>query len=230
MVRRARANPATLGVEEEPFAWKSAFVRRSLGLAAIEACLAGRSSTPAESVGPVLSAAIAQWEQSGWRTFHWEPWCAGLRSGARAVVLADAVTWATALWSSFEWRALPSSTRLGGPTVQWNCPGAPMIRLRARADVRVPLEDERRGAEALVAVSGGVPGLDWAEDLAFLALVSGLGPPQRNVPIRVMGLWPDTGAHRTLEIDDATLAGAASAVERTLAAVVEARRSGTVGH
>ena len=39
---------------------------------------------------------MSEWRQTGWRTFHWEPWLAGLPAGARAVVLAEAVTWATA--------------------------------------------------------------------------------------------------------------------------------------
>ena len=73
---------------DDPFAWKPAFVRRSLGLAAIDACLAGYFRAPLEAVGPVAERAVAEWERSGWRTFHWEPWYAGLGTGGRGAVLA----------------------------------------------------------------------------------------------------------------------------------------------
>ena len=31
-----------------------------------------------EAVGPISGEAVAEWERTGWRTFHWEPWFAGL--------------------------------------------------------------------------------------------------------------------------------------------------------
>ena len=91
--------------------------------------------------------AVAEWERTGWRTFHWEPWFAGLADGARASVLADAVTWATPLWSSFEWTApSPRSPR----SAVWTTSGA--VRRRARSDSRAaasfgwPLPGDRAGA------------------------------------------------------------------------------------
>ena len=123
LLRRARADPRQLVVDEEPFAWKPAFARRSLGLAVVSACASGRFRTPADAVGPVAAEAVDQWKRTGWRTFHWEPWLAGLPTGARVAVLADALTWATALWSSFDWRALPAPVQIGGVDDQWICPG-----------------------------------------------------------------------------------------------------------
>ncbi len=75
-----------------------------------------------------------------------------------------------------------------------------------------------------MSVSGGHPPGTWREELAYLALVAALRSPDRPVPARVLGLWPDAGADRAVEIDVAALAGAADRVVATVTAVVEARR------
>jgi hypothetical protein len=237
LLRKARSCPEQLARPEEPFVWKPAFVRRSLGLAVVDACVTGRFRTPAEAAGPVADAAVAEWERTGWRTFHWEPWVAGLVPGARAVVVADALTWATALWSSFDWGSFAVPPRLGGADDQWVCPATRTMRLKARAELRVPLVDggsrrARRGrggpASALVSVSSGCPGPGWDDELAYLALVAGLRSPTRPVPARVVGLWPDAGLHSSVEIDHRTLGKAADRVVVGVAAVVEARLSSPV--
>ena len=115
-LRQARNRPECLVGPEEPFAWKPVFVRRSLGLAALEACAAGRFRTPGEAVGPVAMDSVARWEETGWRNYHWEPWFAGLAPGARAMVLAEAVGWATSLWSSLDWEVIGSRLQIGGRT------------------------------------------------------------------------------------------------------------------
>jgi len=215
---------------EEPFAWKPAFVRRSLGLAVVHACVSGRFHTPAQAVVPVADEAVEEWRRTGWRSFHWEPWMAGLAPGARAVALADALTWATALWTSLDWRALPAATRIGGVDDQWLCPAVRTVRLKARAEVRVPLVRAAPGvvpAEAsgsvLVSVSSGCPARGWSEELAYLALVAGLRSPTRPVPARVIGLWPDAGFREGIEVDRAALEGAVDRVVATVARLVDAR-------
>jgi hypothetical protein len=77
----------------------------------------------------------------------------------------------------------------------------------------------------LVSVSGGHPPKAWPEELAYLALVASLRSPSRPVPARVLGLWPDAGADRSVEIDEAALMRAAERVVATVAAVAEARRA-----
>ena len=98
-LRTARYQPELLVPSGVPFAWKPIFVRRSLGIAAVRACVEGRFRAPAEAVGPVADLAVEEWRRSGWRTFHWEPWYAGLGAGGRASVLAEATTWATPIWA-----------------------------------------------------------------------------------------------------------------------------------
>jgi hypothetical protein len=234
LLRLARTRPASLTLPEESFVWKPVFVLRSLGLAVVEGCLTGRFATPMEAVGPVSSEAVAEWERTGWRTFHWEPWFAGLGPGARASVLADAVTWATSLWSSFDWKSLPQLVELGGAYDQWSCPVPRSVRLKARSELRVSLPGDggtagAHGSQrptALVSVSGGCPGPGRVEELAFVALVAGLRSPSRPLPARVMGLWPDAGQHAVVDLDADTLSVAVDRVVATVDSVVAARAAG----
>jgi hypothetical protein len=78
---------------------------------------------------------------------------------------------------------------------------------------------------ALVSVSGGSPPLSWSDELAFLALVAALRSPSRPVPARVAGLWPDSGHHLIVEIDDEALTAAADRVVATVSTAVDARLS-----
>ncbi len=240
----------------EEFRWKPAFVRRSLGLALVRACVEGRFQAPATAAEPVVAEALDCWRQTGWRTYHWEPWLAGLAPGARAVVLAEAVTWASALWVAFDWAALGSRCLFGAPNDLWTCPGPRTVRLKGRADVQVvlagdayslpgtsddsqagdrqtigvPSEDPRCTADtssvALISVVSGRPGELWQEELAFPALVAGLRWPSRPVPARVVGLWPDAATVRMVDIDDRLL-GATS--ERVVAAVRRAHSELAIG-
>ncbi len=152
--------------------------------------------------------AVGRWEETGWRTFHWEPWVAGLAPGARAMVLAEAVGWASSLWSSLHWPSIPATSRFGGADDHWVCPAVPPVRLKGRTELCVPVEaggpgGRDGGTVALVSVSGGCPTDTWSEELAYLALVASLRSPSRPVPARVLGLWPDAGADRCVEIDAA---------------------------
>jgi hypothetical protein len=236
---------ARLGLEgtfgpDQPFSWKPAFVRRSLGLAAIESCLQHRYGTPAEAVEAVADDAVASWVRTGWRTFHWEPWFGGLPVGARSVVLAEAATWATALWSAADWNQFASVPTTGGPDDQWICTAARTVRLKGRSELRfgVPGPECCRtgrhreiGSEGgapyppmvLVSVSGGVPTEEWRSELGFLALVASLRSPSRPVPTRIAGLWPEAGAQRMIDVDAEILQVAADRVVSTVAKWTAAR-------
>lgn len=232
VLRRAGDRPDLLAGPEEAFVWKPLFVRRSLGLAVVRACLEGRYRSPGDAVEPVATDAVAEWHRTGWRTFHWEPWLSGLAEGARAVVLAEAVGWATALWAALDWSALPDDVQVGGPDDQWMCPAARTVRLRGRSDLRVRLSagtPSSRGRApagsptALLTVGGGLPGDRWPEELAYLALVGSLRSPTGAVPARVVGVWPEAGRHAVVDIDGAALTAAAGRVASTVSALVDAR-------
>ncbi len=223
-LRRARYRPDLLALPDEPFAWKPAFVRRSLGIAALRASAAGRFRGPADAVGPVADQAVQDWRRSGWRTFHWEPWFAGLGAGGRASVLAEAATWATPVWGAFDWARLGPSTEFGRPDDRWSVPGSGVVHLRGRSEARVAVAgpDGRPGASSLLSVTGGLPGDGWHDELAFLALVAGLASPSRPVPTRVVGLWPESGDLRVVEIDAVALDGAVDRVVDTVAVIADA--------
>jgi hypothetical protein len=234
LLRKAIAHPDSLAHDEVPFTWKPVYVRRSLGLAVVDACVSGRFRSPAEAADPIASEAVAEWERTGWRTYHWEPWLAGLRQGTRALVLAEAVSWATVLWASLDWKALGQRPQLGGADDQWVCPAPRTVRLKGRSELRVPLVGgparwsevgQTTAPVALVSVSGGSPPRAWSDELAFLALVAALRSPSRPVPARVAGLWPDSGHHLIVEINGEALTAAADRVVATVSTAVDARLS-----
>jgi len=224
LLRRAGSRPDTVDLAEDPFTWKPVFVRRSLGLAAVRACAEGRFRSPAGAVGPLAEHAVDEWRRTGWRTFHWEPWFAGLGAGARAVVLAEAITWATHLWESADWVALGARARIGGPDDLWTCPGPRTVRLKGRCEARVEPGAGGAGAgAALVSVACGSPSSGWVEELGYLALVAVLRAPEQPVPARVVGLWPEAGTRRTVEVDESLLAAAADRVVDAVSLVVRSR-------
>jgi hypothetical protein len=234
-LRQALVRPDSLMQPDEPFVWKPVFVRRSLGLEVVSACATRRFRAPAEGVGPVADEAVADWERTGWRRFYWEPWLAGLAPGSRAMVLAEAVNWATSLWSSLDWKAVSPPPHIGGTDDRWTCPAARAVCLRGRCEVRVPLAQESTGTgggdsvaspTALVSLSSGCPGPTWPEELAYLALVAGLRSPARPVPARVVGLWPDAGAYRVAEVNEQLLAAAADRTVATVGVMADAARTG----
>jgi hypothetical protein len=243
MLRRALSDTGRSMAWDEPFRWKPLFVRRSLGLAAIEACWLGRYRSPAQAVGPVADDAVATWQRSGWRRYHWEPWLSYQPPAARAVVLAEAARWATSLWCAFDWAALGPDVRVGGPDEQWRCPPNGTVRLRGRVDLRVPVarrcevahprseqsEDHSSRREALVVTSAGVPPPTWETDLAFPALVAALCRPRRPVPCRVMGIWPDAGLQHTVEIGGEALGRVAGRVVAAVATMVRPEVGGYAG-
>jgi hypothetical protein len=231
LLRQARYRPDSFSAPSEPFSWKPTFSRRSLGLAVVRACVSGRFRSPAEAVGVVADEAVAEWTRTGQRTFYWEPWLAGLAPGARAVVQAEAVTWATSLWSSLDWSVLPAATQIGGPDDVWVCPLHRSVRLKGRCELRLPLVGASNSSgsvglshspSALVSVSSGYPQIGWQEELGFLALVASLRSPSRPVPARAAGLWPDAGVFRVVDIDERILTAAARGAAAAVATVIGA--------
>ena len=197
LLRRARTRPEALSEPDEPFAWRPVFVRRSLGLAVVDACAHRRFRSPLDAVGPVVAEAVDQWRETGWRTYHWEPWVAGLAPGARAAVLAEAVGWASSLWSALDWSVIGGVPEIGGSDDTWVCPAVRTLRLKGRSELRVPLvagtsAPRVRGdgeAVALVSVSGGHPsdvlaggvGVPGPRGCVALAVATGPGPGPRTV-------------------------------------------------
>jgi hypothetical protein len=148
-------------------------------------------------------------------------WVASLPVAARAIVAADATTWATRLWTSVEWDRLAAGTSVGGPDEWWHHPvGGVRVALRGRADVRTTTSD---GAGALLTVCGGWPTAAGRAALVLAALVPALRRPGVAAPARVVGWWPDCGRAWIVPVDAGTLSMAADGV--AVAAGRELRRA-----
>ena len=171
LLRRARYRPEPLGLRR---ASRSPGSRpSSAGRSASRPCgpvhRAGSGDRSA-AVGPLADHAVESWRRTGWRTFHWEPWFAGLGAGGRSVVLAEAVTWATPLWATFDW-----SERSGAWSIwavaddRWACPGT-SVRLKGRCRGPRPAGDGRAARRSCrwrraVPVTAGVrssPSSPWS--------------------------------------------------------------------
>jgi len=135
------------------------------------------------------------------------------------MVEAEAVTWATQVWTALEWDRLAPAPLVGGGDDWWDCPGTRAMTLRGQADVRV----RTGGRPALLVVGGGVPAADWRGALGFPALVCALARGERSVPARVVGLWPSSGQVRILAVDTGALVDTATAVVCAVATLVDAR-------
>src|SRR6202042_1730267 len=105
-----------------------------------------RFRTPVDAAETVATEAVEEWRRTGWRTYHWEPWVAGLAPGGRAAVVAEAGTWGTAFGSTFDWREFDPAPRLGGIDDQWLLPADRTVRLKGRAELRVPVRPGGAGS------------------------------------------------------------------------------------
>lgn len=216
----AREHPERVGDGEGDFVASPVTARRSIGLAAVTRCVRGRSPTPATAVAEVLAVGA---EDAGGtdptaRVPWWAAWYGALAAGGRAMVEAEAVTWATQVWTALAWERLAQTT-VGGPDDWWDCPGTRALTLRGRAEVRV----RAGGRPVLLVVGSGVPPAQWRTTLGFPALVSSLARGGRSVPARVVGLWPASGQVRILPVDLGILAETASAVVCAVSMWVDAR-------
>lgn len=223
-LRAALRRPESLARPEDAFSASPARCRRSVGLAAVERCLRRRAAGPSQAVASVLAdgAEDAAGGTGGEapRAPWWAPWYAGLAPGARAVVAAEATTWATQLWTSLDWRRLPAPVVVGGPDDWWSLPGR-RISLRGRSEVRVRLE----GRSVLVVVGSALPDAASRSELLFASLVPALAGAAGSAPGRVVGLWPAAGQVRVVPVDASALQEALDVVASVAAIWVDALRA-----
>ena len=188
--------------------------RRAIGLAAVQRCWRRQQPHPAAAVASVLADAVTDLAGAAPAPW-WAPWYAGLTSGGRAEVQAQAVTWATALWSAVQWSTLPRATTVGGRGSWWSCPADRRIVLHGRSDMRTWVE----GRPVLVSLcSGAAPDAHWRQQLAWPALVAAVGTSSTPLPGRVVGIWPASSTVRVLAVDSDLLAAAAAGAVTAAAA------------
>ena len=218
---RARRHPERCRLEDPPFVISALTCRRAVGLAVVNRCLRAGAQWPGQVVDEVLAvdqALSSAAEQGSPRSVPWwSTWYGGLGPGGRAVVAAEALTWATALWTALEFDRLPRPVAVAADD-WWNVGDGRALALHGRSDVRATT-----GARSLlVTMAGGVPDDRSRHELAFPALVAALANPARPLPGRVLGLWPSCGQVRLVDVDIRLLRSAADAVVSATATWVDA--------
>lgn len=216
--RTALRHPERCLQGEPPFVPSPATCRRAVGLAAVDLCLRRRGMWPAEAVAQVLSAGVedaARAERDAQpRAPWWARWYSGLGTGGRAAVAAEAVTWATQLFSALDWDALPRPIVVGGRDDWWEPPRA-RLSVRGRAEVRVRCPN----GMGLVVLGNGVPDGVSRSELEFVALAASLAG---STPARILGLWPAAGTIRVVPVSARVLHGAADELVSAAATWVDA--------
>ena len=203
--------------QSEPggFRWSARTARRTIGVAAVARCVAGRSGNPSDAVSAELEHLVRTAATDRTRSGTLGTWLARLPKPGRLAVCAEARSWATHLFTAIEWHRLPPGSTVGRPDRWWDCPGVSPVAIRGRADVRVPVGGTDTGAASLLTVAGGRPTATSPVELGLAALVDAVREPTGPVPARVIGWWPGCGRALVLPVDLTLL-------RRTADAVVEA--------
>ena len=222
-LKMALQHPETCGRDDDTFLISPRVCRRAVGLAAVQRCIRGHSPAPAAAVDTVLGEATDGFGPDGdpGRPPWWAQWYGSLPVGGRAVVAAEAVMWATQLWTAFDWSRFAHLPVIGGRDDWWDCPDAKELTLKGRVEVRA-FTGDRRPVMALV--QGGAPGVGWLPMMGFPALVAALIRGAGALPSRVVGLWPASGQVRILPVDEAVIGETAEAVTSAVEVWVEGHR------
>lgn len=194
--------------DDRPFRWSPWTARRPIALEALRIWMARPKLSPLRAVDSAVESLLAR---SDGRSRSLGEWLGGLPAGARGVVQAEAVTWATQLVSALEWGRLEGAAIGTDRSVVFE--GAPRFRLHARIDVRISLSgtEDRAEASALFLAMTGRPGPTTPEELGLAALTSALHP-RLGLPSRVIGWWPQCGRAAIADVDLSLLRRTAEAV------------------
>ncbi len=218
--------------DDRPFRWAPLLARRSIARLALRALGAAPPLGPAGAVAEVLASAVRETDSGDVREGSWSAWYTALPPGAQSVVQAVATTWTTQVVESLAWEKLGAGVDLTSASDRWQCPARRPLLLRSTIDARVAVagalggggtDGARRSDHALVVVGGGAPDPTGKSELAFHALVTTL--TRNRAPVRVLGLWPEAGAHVTLEVSRADLHAAAIDVVAAARAVASSSAS-----
>jgi hypothetical protein len=223
----ALLRPGLCSQPPEPFAPSASRCKRSIGLSAVSMCsrqlilsnrrrsrhkehALARPVAPAEAVSRVLKSGEEDLVSAQFKPPWWAEWYTSLGRGARAVVQAEATTFATVLWKSIDWETLEGPPRFDLRTY-WSCPPGRKLTLYGKAD----LSYRQAGHHVLLVLLGGMPQTSWRFELGFPALVASLRRGLGAAPGRVIGFWPASGQVRSVRVD-------AEMLETTAEAAVEA--------
>jgi hypothetical protein len=200
-----------------PFAWSPRTARRSLGLAALRALVAGEARSPLDGTRRAVADAQRSVRDGERSANALDRWLAGLSPAAVAAVEAEAVTWATRVWCALDWTAFEGVPLIGRDR-WWNSPHSSLLAIRSRAEVRsVALDPGGNPFSVHLVALGGRRRATVRSELSVVAMVEALQAPHSLPPGRIVGWWPDSGHQITVDIDQTSLADGVAAVARTLA-------------
>lgn len=199
---RVRRAVTGLPDQERPFAWNPWTARRQLGLEAVRTSLGRPRLSPLEATRDAVARLVRRAGDAGPDTLS--GWIAGLPLGARAVVEAEAVLWATQLLSAVVWTQ--PATRLVGFDRSVVPSDAPRVVVRGRVDVELrpaprPDRDPAEMTGGVLVMMTGHPLPSARLELALTALAIALSDRPAVVPARVVGFWPQSGRALALPVD-----------------------------
>jgi hypothetical protein len=222
-------NPPEQGGRSTPFAWSSVTARRALGLAAVRSLVDGSAHSPVEGARAAIARAISD-AGEGHRSSSsssMDQWLAQLPGAGRAAVEAEAVTWATRLWTALSWTDCPVPPTIGRDH-WWDSPRSSLLALRSRAEVRTTTTWGREHHLSVHLTVLGGPRRDTVRsELSVVALAESLRSRTTLPPGRIVGWWPDSGRFVDLEVNRHTLSVGVAAVARTLESMSASRGAGT---
>ncbi len=210
------------------FEWSSRTARRPLALEGLRACLANPRLAPAQAIADTMARLVRTTPD---RVGSLGDWLAGLSLGARSVVQAEAVTWATQLAGAIDWRRLDRP--FIGHDRSLSFTTSPQIVLRGRIEVGALVagspqrQEVGYSATALFLVMTGRPAPTARDELGLAALTVALDP-RPQLPIRVVGWWPQCGRALVLPVDERVLRRAVDAVLESLEQATSHRRDQAV--
>jgi hypothetical protein len=196
------------------FRWTGRRARRAIGLAAVRACVEGRAGTPSEAVAMVMAGPGSLPGTAVGGPGSCAEWAATLPPAPRAIVRAEATTWATQLWTAVDWKRVRPFAAVGPPDRWWVHNGSARVGLRGRVDLRVAVV----GGSACLSVLPGHPTCASRTTMMLVPLVDLLRLGPGRTPTRVIGWWPDTGKAWIVPVDAVSLTAVTAATALCLRA------------
>jgi hypothetical protein len=209
---------------DSPFRWTPWTARRPIGVESVRACLSNPRLTPVQATHEAIGNLVRRADDER-RPDSLSGWLAGLAIGARSVVQAEAVVWATQLLTALDWTKLGRPAVGGDRSVVVGSSGQVLLRGRIEVRAQAVSGDDSFGPQpVLFSVVTGRPGPTARAELGLTALTVALDVRHDEIPLRVVGWWPQCGRALVVPVDIALLTRTCEAVVATVRATAPTRR------